>query len=54
MISVPITSRTILYGSLYDEHREKRMADRDQKIKEEKSEVKKVLLQARQFLDEFT
>ena len=39
---------------IYDGQREKRMADREQMIKEEKSEVKKVILQARQFLDEFT
>ena len=38
----------------YDNHRDKRIAERDIQIKEEKSEVKKVILQARQFLDEFT
>lgn len=38
----------------YDAAREKRMKDRDQAIKEEKSEIKKTILQARQFLDEFT
>ncbi len=37
-----------------DAVREKRMAERDAKIKQETSEVKKVIMQARQFLDEFS
>ena len=37
-----------------DALREKRMAERDAKIKQETSEVKKVIMQARQFLDEFS
>lgn len=37
-----------------DEEREKRMAMRDLQIKQETSEIKKVLLQARQVVDEFS
>ena len=37
-----------------DEMREKRMAERAAVIKQETSEIRKVILQARQFLDEFS
>ena len=37
-----------------DAHREKRMAERGAKIKQETSEIKKVIMQARQFMDEFS
>lgn len=37
-----------------DEMREKRMAEREKKIKQEPSEFRKVYLQAAQLLDEFS
>jgi hypothetical protein len=37
-----------------DEDRERRMAERSNQIKQETSEIKKTILQARQFLDEFS
>ena len=37
-----------------DEERMKRMKDRDQKIRQETSQLRKVILQARQFADEFS
>ena len=37
-----------------DEMREKRMAERAAMIKQETSEVRKTILKARQFLDEFS
>lgn len=37
-----------------DEQREKRMAERGAKIKQETSEFKKVFMQAAQFMDEFS
>ena len=37
-----------------DEQREKRMAERAARIKQEPSEFRKVFMQARQFFDEFS
>lgn len=37
-----------------DEQREKRMAERGAKIKQETSEFRKMFMQARQFMDEFS
>jgi predicted secreted acid phosphatase len=37
-----------------DEQREKRMAERAAKIKQEPSEIRKAYMQARQFFDEFS